>query len=43
MVEEQQKAVSFHSEYYERNYGFEQEFSYQIVSLTVTESRGVTK
>ena len=43
MVEEQQKAVSFHSEYYERNYSFEQVFSYQIVSLAVTEILEVTK
>ena len=43
MVGKQQKAFSFHSERYARNYGFEQVFSYQIVSLAVTESREVTK
>ena len=43
MVEEQQKAIISHSADYARNYGFGQEFSYQIVSLAVTESREVTK
>ena len=43
MVGKQQKAFFFHSERYERNYGFEQVFSYQIVSLAVTESPEVTK
>ena len=43
MVEKQQKAIVLHSTDYARNFGFGQEFSYQIVSLTVTESRGVTK
>ena len=43
MVGKQQKAFFFHSERYERNYGFEQVFSYQIVNLAVTESREVTK
>ena len=39
MVEEQQKAFFFHREHYERNHSFEQELSYQIVSLAVTENR----
>lgn len=43
MVEKQQKAIISHSWDYARNYAFEQEFSYQIVSLVVTESREVTK
>ena len=43
MVEEQQKLIFSHSRYYARNYGFEQVFSYQIVSLAVTESREVMK
>ena len=43
MVEKQQKAIFSHSTDYERNYGFGQEFSYQIVSLAVTESLEVTK
>ena len=38
MVGKQQKAFFFHSERYERNYGFGQVFSYQIVSSAVTES-----
>lgn len=43
MVGKQQKTLFFHSELYERNYSFEQVFSYQIVSLAVTESREVMK
>ena len=43
MVEEQQKAIFMHSIGYARNYGFEQVFSYQIISLAVTESLEVTK
>ena len=43
MVEKQQKLIFLHSAYKARNYGFEQVFSYQIVSLAVTESREVTK
>ena len=43
MVEKQQKAILSHSTEHARNYGFGQEFSYQIVSLAVTESREVTK
>ena len=43
MVEEQQKAIFSHSTDYARNYGFGKGFSYQIVSLAVTESREVTK
>ena len=43
MVEKQQKALFFHSERYERNYSSEQVFSYQIVSLAITESQQVTK
>lgn len=43
MVEEQQKATILHSTSYARNYGFGQVFSYQIVSLSVTESQEVTK
>ena len=39
MVEKQQKAIFSHSAYNARNNGFEQVFSYQIVSLAVTESR----
>ena len=43
MVEEQQKLIFSHSRYYARSNGYEQEFSYQIVSLAVTESREVMK
>ena len=43
MVEEQQKLIFSHSRYYARNYGFGQVFSYQIVSLAVTEILEVTK
>lgn len=43
MVGKQQKAFSFHSVRYERNYVFGQVFSYQIVSLAVTENWEVTK
>ena len=43
MVDKQQKAIFSHSTDYARNYGFGKEFSYQFVSLTVTESREVTK
>ena len=43
MVEKQQKLIFLHSAYNARNNGFEQELSYQIVSLAVTESRVVTK
>ena len=39
MVEKQQKAISLHSTGYARNYGFEQVFSYQIVSLAVTKNK----
>ena len=37
MVEKQHKAIFLHNVGYARNYGFRQEFSYQIVSLAVTE------
>lgn len=43
MVEKQQKLIFMHSAYNVRNNGYEQEFSYQIVSLAVTESQEVTK
>ena len=43
MVEKQQKLILLHSAYNARNNGYGQEFSYQIVSLAVTESRVVTK
>ena len=43
MVEKQQKAIFSHSWYYARSNGYEQVFSYQIVSLAVTESQEVTK
>ncbi len=43
MVGKQQKLIFLHSAYNARNNGFEQELSYQIVSLAVTESRVVTK
>lgn len=43
MVGKQQKTLFFHSERYERNYSFEQVFSYQIVSFVVTKSLEVTK
>lgn len=43
MVGKQQKAIFSHSWYYARNNGLGQEFSYQIVSLAVTENREVTK
>ena len=43
MVEKQLKAILLHYLLNARNYGFEQVFSYQIVSLAVTESREVTK
>ena len=43
MVEKQQKTIFSHSTGYARNNGFEQELSYQIVILAVTESREVTK
>ena len=43
MVGKQQKAFFFHSERYERSNGYEQVFSYQIVSSAVTESRQVTE
>ena len=39
MVEKQQKAIFSHSWHYARNNGYEQVFSYQIVSSVVTESR----
>ena len=43
MVEKQQKLNFLHSAYNARSNGYEQEFSYQIVSLAVTESQQVTK
>ena len=43
MDAKQQKAIFLHSVGYARNYGFRQEFCYQIVSFAVTESREVTK
>lgn len=43
MVEKQLKAILLHDLLNARNNGYEQEFSYQIVSLAVTESRVVTK
>ena len=43
MVEKQQKLILLHSAYKARNYGFEQVFSYQIVSFAVTKNREVTK
>ena len=43
MVDKQQKLIFLHSTYKARNNGYEQEFSYQIVSLAVTESREVMK
>ena len=39
MVGKQQKLILLHSAYNARNNGFEQELSYQIVSLAVTENR----
>ena len=43
MVEEQQKLIFLHSGYNARNNGYGQVFSYQIVSLAVTESQEVMK
>lgn len=43
MVEEQQKVIFSHSWYYERNYVFGQEFSFQTVSIVVTEWVLLTK
>ena len=43
MVEKQQKAIFLHSWYYAKSNGFEQVFSYQIVSFVVTKSLEVTK
>ena len=43
MVGKQQKLIFLHSAYNVKNNSFEQVFSYQIVSLAVTESREVTK
>lgn len=43
MVEKQQKLIFLHSAYNARNNGYGQEFSYQIVSLAVTENWEVTK
>ena len=43
MVEKQQKVFISRNTEHARNYGFGQEFSYQIVSFAVTESREVTK
>ena len=43
MVGKQQKLIFLHSAYKARNYGFEQVFSYQIVSFVVTKSQEVTK
>ncbi len=43
MVVKQQKLIFLHSAYNARNNGYEQVFSYQIVSLAVTENREVTK
>ena len=43
MVDKQQKLIFLHSAYNAINNGYGQEFSYQIVSLAVTESREVTK
>ena len=43
MVGKQQKLIFLHSAYNARNNGFEQELSYQIVSLAVTEILEVTK
>ena len=43
MVGKQQKLIFLHSAYNARNNGFEQELSYHIVSLAVTENREVTK
>ena len=39
MVGKQQKLFFLHSAYNARNNGFEQELSYQIVSLAVNENR----
>lgn len=39
MVGKQQKLIFLHSAYNARNNGYEQVFSYQIVSSVVTESR----
>ena len=43
MVGKQHKAIFLHYLLNARNNGYGQEFSYQIVSLAVTESREVTK
>jgi len=43
MVEKLQKVIFFLSWCYERNYGFGQEFSYQTVSIVVTEWVLLTK
>ena len=43
MVEKQQKLIFLHSAYNARNNGYEQVFSYQIVSLAVTENWEETK
>ena len=43
MVGKQQKLIFLHSAYNAKNNSFEQELSYQIVNLAVTESREVTK
>ena len=43
MVEKQQKVFISRNTEHARNYGFGQEFSYQIVSLAVTKGREVMK
>ena len=43
MIEKQQKLIFLHSAYNARSNGYGQEFSYQIVSLAITESREVMK
>ena len=43
MVVKQLKAIFLHYLLNARNYGFEQVFSYQIVSLAVTANQQVTK
>ena len=43
MVVKQLKAIFLHYLLNARNYGFEQVFSYQIVSFVVTKSLEVTK
>ena len=43
MIEKQRKVIFSHSWYYARSNGYEQVFSYQIVSLAVTDILEVTK